>query len=152
VFKQVSHATSILNSILEGTNDFPQLFVIVPIAKNSSLCGQKDKVGSWRQAVDAFFKDPKLIFADNLSIRLYPLCAYSMEPVGAGVEILHPSVQMQEMSFALQMGAAVLSSIALSSYPLAMLVPGFDSSVNASLHYVTALRAALTGEWESGCG
>mmetsp|Transcript_20235 Transcript_20235/g.29051 ORF Transcript_20235/g.29051 Transcript_20235/m.29051 type:complete len:467 (+) Transcript_20235:130-1530(+) len=143
VCETVSQATSVLNTILEGGNECPKLFVVVPISKKASLRGDKGALHQWYEAVNLMFSDPGLLFCDQHSVRIYPLCAYSMEPVGSGVELLHPSEHIQEMSFALQMTAAVLSSVALSSYPLSAVLPGFDASIQASLRYVTSLRASL---------
>lgn len=141
---QVCQATSLLNEVLEGNHDCPQLYVIVPIPRASTLSGEKGATTGWYEAVTNLFQDPNLLLSDSHSVRLYPLCAYSMEPVGSGIEILHPRAHLQELSFALHIGASVLSTIALSSYPLAALVPGMDQSVQCSLRYVTALKTSLT--------
>jgi hypothetical protein len=116
----------------------------VPIPRATTLIGQKGAMAGWCEAVKNLFHDPNLLLSDSHSVRLYPLCAYSMEPVGSGIEILHPRAHLQELSFALHVGAAVLSTIALSTYPLAALVPGMDQSVQSSLHYVSALKTSLT--------
>jgi hypothetical protein len=109
-------------------------------------------MAGWCEAVKNLFHDPNLLLSDSHSVRLYPLCAYSMEPVGSGIEILHPRAHLQELSFALHVGAAVLSTIALSTYPLAALVPGMDQSVQSSLHYVSALKTSLTIAESAGIG
>lgn len=90
------------------------------------------------------YNNPKLIYCDDYSVRLYPLCAYSMEPVGEGVEILHPTKQIKNMSFALQLSASILSSLALYSTAVSMLIPSLYNSIQSSSRYVTALQMSLS--------
>lgn len=140
----VTQTSSILNSMLEGADDYPKLYVIVPIPKNHTLVGNQSFMSTWYHAIEAMYNNPKLLYCDDCSVRLYPLCAYSMEPVGEGIEILHPKEQIREMSFALQLSASILSSLALYSTALALLVPTLNNSIQSSLRYVSALQTSLT--------
>lgn len=130
--------------MLEGIDDYPKLYVVVPIPKNNPLVGNKSFLTTWFHAIEEMYNNPKLLYCDECSVRLYPLCAYSMEPVGEGIEILHPKKQIREISFALQLSASILSSLALYSTALAILVPTLNNSVQSSLRYVSALQTSLT--------
>jgi hypothetical protein len=130
--------------MLEGVDDYPKLYVIIPIPKNNTLVGQQSSVSVWYHAIEEMYNNPKLLYCDDCSVRMYPLCAYSMEPVGDGIEILHPKKQIREMSFALQLSASILSSLALYSTALSMLIPTLNNSIQSSLRYVSALQTSLT--------
>lgn len=144
VFDTVTQASSILNSMLEGDPDYPKLYVIIPVPRNTTLVGRKSSLHLWYQAIEDMYNNPKLLYCDDCSVRLYPLCAYSMEPVGEGIEILHPKRQLKEMSFALQLSASILSSLALYSTAVSMLIPALNTSIQSSLRYVTALQLSLS--------
>lgn len=111
---------------------------------HTPLIGNKSSLNLWFHAIEEMYNNPKLLYCDDYSVRLYPLCAYSMEPIGDGIEILHPTKQIKEMSFALQLSASILSSIALYSTAVSMLIPSLYSSIQSSLRYVTALQMSLS--------
>lgn len=132
--QQITESTSILNSILDGSSDCPKLFIAMPVPKGTSLLGDVGCITNWTNAIQQLFHDPQLLLSDSMSVRLYPLCAYSLEPVGSGYEVLHAHKTLSSISFALRM-----STVALSSVLIASCVPLITTSLTVGSLSVTGM-------------
>ena len=124
---------SSLQALINGDIDCPHLYIALPTSTSTH------------------------VLADT-SLRIYPICAYSYEPVGDGYELHHSSAHHDQILSLLHFSSSVLSTIATNPFSsvllpsltltstqfLAQYINSYTSSIDKSQCQYTAVSPALT--------
>lgn len=109
---------SSLQALVNGDIDCPHLYIALPTSTSTH-------------------------FLSDTSLRLYPICAYSYEPVGEGYELHHSSVHHDQILSLLHFSSSILTSIATNPFS-SVLLPSLTLSATQFLaQYINSYTSSI---------